>query len=53
MHLTPHPCHPSLLHMQVANQKFADVVLDNYMPNDIMWIQVGWQRLGLMVQVAS
>jgi trehalose 6-phosphate synthase/phosphatase len=25
--------------MQVANQEFADVVLENYMPNDIMWIQ--------------
>jgi len=25
--------------MQVANQKFADVVLENYLANDIMWIQ--------------
>ncbi|KAF5827092.1 glycosyltransferase family 20-domain-containing protein [Dunaliella salina] len=24
---------------QVANQRFADVVLENYLPNDIMWIQ--------------
>ena len=38
---------PTLPLHQVANQKFADVVLDAYEEGDIIWVQVGGSsRLG-------
>ena len=40
----PHTTPSHTFSHQVANQKFADVVLDAYEEGDIIWVQVGGQQ---------